>query len=195
MNWDRGFKRLTLFISIVAGLQALLFFTGIWFDEFEYTHTRSQSLIEEKNDIELFWEVWNTTGWVHNIKEPMSVPAKKSEIVKYLLDDPYSAKNFERESGDINVHPYKVWPDINAGLLKLSEKDLEIAAQSARKKALTNIKKSVFWGRRTDGEVICLSIAAALPFALVAYILVWLIYHLLRWFVLGFAGEKKEIGK
>jgi len=191
MNLERGFKRITLVLSIVIGL-------GTWFLCFVFicdSWDRERSIYsrykKDYDNISYFWEVWDANGW----------SGGKRSIVQHFLDskDYYYFAPFEIGGETVYLNGRAVFPGINRDMLDLRLDSLDEKAKTAKEKALkiakNDLERHELWGNKELPEIVSLSILAALPAGVMVFLIVWFFFLLLRWLIRGFFSDTHETCK
>ncbi len=194
MSLYRGFRRITLLLSIVVTLTA-----WFWFSEarFRSAEQKQKALEKDAEQYRCFWECWD-------LDHPMS--SRRRELIANLLTGSDELKEVFVWTGDdgrfLYLVPDVVFPGIEslrvhidtfttgyARLLNsLSDSALEEAAQTAKAKcpALEPHFSSRFG--RSPGEMLASSILEGTPVGAGTFGAVWLLFLLFRWIVCGFSG-------
>ena len=187
VNLRRGYRRITLLVSIIAALVAwlicVLFVGTIWDEE------RRLYNADKKNydGIVWFWHVWDANGW----------EAGKKGITQYLLNkticDGYAQIDGASDDEGFFVKAWDVFPGIENIMPDMPLHSLDEQAKAAKEVALEraakNSKNHERWGNKSLHVIISLSVLAALPTGMVGFVFVWLIYFLVRWLILGFRND------
>jgi hypothetical protein len=180
MNLERGFRRITLVLGIVVGLGAWLLCFAFIFPSWENERSRYSSYKDDYDNIIYFWTVWDANGW----------SGGKRSVVQHFLDS-HNYAPFEIRHESVYLNAEDVFPDIHRDMLNLPLDSLDKKAKTAKEKAFKTIQNKIKsherWGNKTLAEIICLSILAALPAAVIGFLLVWFLFLVLRWLVRGFS--------
>jgi len=185
MNVERGFRRITLLLSIVVGLGIWLISSFIIFSVWEDEHLQYNKCEEDYDNIQWFWSVWDANGW----------DVGNRSVIQHLLDskDAYKLAPFKKRDETIYLKPEQVFPGIKKSVLENPPDFLNWTAQNSKSKALKEAREKVRrhrkWGNKKISEMIALSVVTGLPIGAAGFIVIWLIFFLLRWLVRGFCGD------
>lgn len=184
MNYKRGFKRITLLISIIIALGVGVFVGFSLAEEIK----KDNRIYETEQGIIEFWEIWNEGGW------------NKKEVVNKLCRGRGSW--FKIKGKTVFLNCYDVFGEIGENFNNLSLEEIEEKAKvgSARAIKSANYMKGIY--KYTPKHLMILYCSfAGLVGGVGSFIAVWLAYyilffllvlpvlHLLKWIVLGFADK------
>jgi hypothetical protein len=201
MNLYRGFKRITLLLSIVVTLAA-----WFWFSEgrFRSAEQKQKALEEDAEQYRCFWDCWDADDFLG---------ASKRMVVADLLTGPDKLKAVIVPNGDdarvLFLAPDVVFPGIESLrvhldtvttgygrlLMSVSDSALEEAAQAAKAKCLALEPRFSRHFVRSPREMLTSSILEGGPVAAGTFGAVWLLFLLFRWIVCGFYGGVAKTGK
>jgi hypothetical protein len=198
MNLQRGVKRVTLVVSLVAGLGAWAHCAGAFFDDSCWEREQYLAYKEQYENVKWFWETWDVDGWTRDGNR-----MTKNDVLRALLDPPWRGVLFTRgnirdqinpEAGSLiefTLFARDVVPGMDAAILDLPAVALAEAIGKAREEGLSKrfwpwIEAETFWTKRTRPQLVALSAVVDLPIGIGAFITVWLVFFLMRWIVGGF---------
>lgn len=184
LNLRRGFRRITLLLSIVVALVAWLICFVFVFDSWDVERSRYSAYKVNYYDIGRFWHYWDANDF----------DARKREVIQYLLDsaDSDSDARFLKVSDGqwYDAKAYELFPGIRKEMLDMPLHSLDEKANAAKEIALKRAEKKIKaherWGNKSLPVTICFSMLAALPAGVLSLAVVWFIYFLLIWLTLGF---------
>jgi len=185
MRIERGFRRITLFISIVVGLAAGFLCYSLQYSDIQSRRFQYNRYKEDYENIAYFWRIWDANGWA----------AGHKGIVRYLEKNPYSASFKLLDGKTIYLNTQDVFPGVDkfTSLLPLDEDEIEKKVQNAKliaiQRARNNFEKHKHWGDNTPPMVVAKMLASASFVGFVGFSIIWLLFFLTRWLVLGFFGE------
>lgn len=216
MNYKRGFKRITLLISIVAALgvgavSGFLFAEDIEIKNGE--HEKYQGVLD-------FWEIWEKGGTETDTSSGKlvafeDIPAtgttelrsdwrcNKKEVVEKLTK--YRGSWFTINGKSVYLEPRDVFIGADKSYVNLSLEELEEKAKGASPVATSNARFWVEHYKYTPIYLIILySILAGLAGGAGSFVSVWLAYYILfyflkwpvfylfRWLALGFREDEQK---
>jgi hypothetical protein len=210
MNVQRGAKRITLVVSVMAGLGTWVHSSTALFDHWYWEREQYLAYREKYENIKWFWETWDADAWTRDGNR-----MAKNDVLHALLDSPWRGMPFTRgdifdqinpEPGsrtDFTLSGCDVMPGIDATMLDLPAAALPEAVQKAREKglwkALANCRsEETFWTKRIQLQLLVFSIVFGLLPSTGAFIVVWLLFFLFRWISRGFvtaAGQAPKVGE
>lgn len=188
---ERGFRRITLLLSIVVGLGIWLVSSFIIFTILENERFQYNNHVEDYDNIVYFWSVWDANGW----------SGGNRNIIRHLLNskNDYSGASFKRVGKTIHLMPHQVFPGIDESMLDIELDLLDWKVQTAKVKAFKNAQENIQiyarLGSRKFSEIVGISIAVGLPIGIIGFVVIWVIFFLLRWLVRGFCSDKDETRK
>jgi hypothetical protein len=164
-------------LSIVAWFICSLFVGTIWKEErVRYNVDRINY-----NGIVYFWRGCDANGW----------EAGNKGIIESFLNKKDIIIDMNRETAILEAQV--VFPGINKDMLTMPKLSLDEKAKAAKDVALERasekIKNHERWGNKSLPVIICLSILAALPAGVVSFAVLWFIYFLVIWLILGFRTD------
>jgi len=183
MNLERGFKRIVLLLSIIAGIGVSIFWGYNKFSDMmaeRYSYLDSCKSLE---NVRWFWSVWDSNGW------------RKKVVVKHLLDAdtityPLRRKAiFKRDGNEVDFYSFEVFPGLDESVLDMPPDLLDKTAQQAKSQALANANDPLkgykqHWNKNFF-QIITITIVVGLFFGILAFAFVWIVFFLIRWPVLG----------
>jgi hypothetical protein len=186
MNVEHGFRRITLLVSIIIGLAVALLCFVLIGEEVVYERELYNDYKEDSENIVYFWRIWDANGWV----------AGHKGIVRYLKINPYSALFELRDGKTISLNPQDVFPGLDKLTILSPLDEIEKEAQNAKiiaiQRAKNNIEKYAYWGEKKLFGIVLFGVGIALLVGVIGFSLVWLLFFLIRWLVLGFCVIKPK---
>lgn len=188
MNWERGFRRIALLLCIVVALGCGILSGGLTLGELSSDKQIYDDYQDDFDNISYFWLVWDVNGW----------SSGKKGVIRYLLDnkEKYSDASFSK-GGDETFYlsPDDVFPGIGKDMLDMPPDVLSQKCKEVKKQAFEKIQnqiKSFEKCNRTFTKIASMSIGVGIFFCAIGFTVIWLVYLLLRWLVLGFCGKPKD---
>lgn len=186
MKLERGFRRITLILSILVGVGACFLCFVFIFESWDYERWRYDNYKDDYDNITYFWTVWDANGW----------DGGKRSVVQHFLDSEDNYASFDIRGEKVNLNTYDVFPGIGKEMLDLPLDALDQNAKTAKEKALkkieNNLKAHERWGNKTMPETISLSILASLPAGAIGFLVVWFLFFVLRWLIRGFCTDREK---
>lgn len=201
MNMQRGTKRITLVVSVLAGLGVWVSFSKACLDDWHYEREQYLRYCDKHENLKWFWEAWDADGWTAD-GNTMS----KNDVLRYLLEIPSFHRRFTRanvepdSSTEILLSASEVLPGMDLAMVDLPPVALADAVQEAREEGLSTAgfnrwREETFWTRRTDLQLLALSVAFGFLPSTAAFLVVWLLFFLLRWIGRGFLTVAEQAPK
>jgi hypothetical protein len=214
MNLERGFRRIVLLLSIIAGLSIGSFEAYKCYEDHlfylssckEHYQTEARRL----DDILWFWSVWDCNGW----------SGGKRVVLKDLLDPEYSKECFVRDCNgwrcpggierylpiklvakNVSFTRFDVFPGLDYSVVNLPPDILDKTAQQAKNEAIDTIRRELLSSEKklervekiNTYQIVTNSLITSLSFGILAFISIWAMFFLVRWLILGFIDEKRKI--
>lgn len=194
MNFERGFRRIIILLSIVIALTVWFWFSAL---RFKNAKQYQMELKQEAEEYRCFWDCWEADNFL----------GSKKRIITDFLRDPEEAKMVGVDNGNdikaIRLYPNIVFPGIEQlrvhfdtlggqltpGILRISDSALEEAAQVARANCLALEPNFSTYFIRSKKEMITRSILEGIPVAVGAFIAVWLLFLIFKWISSGFCSD------
>jgi len=174
LNIRRGFRRITILLSIVAWLICSLFVAAGWEEE----RVRYNVARKKHKQVVYFWRVWDANNW----------KAGNQGIIEGLLKERFITFDMNGETAFLK--DYEVFPGIHKDMLTMTKHSLDENSKAAKdlalERAFEKIKDHERWGSKSIPVIICLSVLAALPAGVISFIVFCFIYFIVRWLILGF---------
>jgi hypothetical protein len=183
MKMGKGFKRITLLLSIIVGLSAGFVCYGLQYSEVQSKRLLYKTNSEDLLNIQHFWIIWDANGW----------DMGKKGIVNYLETKPYGA-SFTLFGKTVYLNAQDVFPGIYKNMSKLPLDELEEKAQYAREEAIEKAheKLSGLWGGKTPPMVVVNMLVLASMVGFVGFSIVWLLFFLMRDLILVFCHDSPK---
>jgi|GEM_PF-2875406 len=199
---ERGFRRLTLLLSVVLALV-----TWFWFSEARLrgAEQKQEAIIDDASNYRRFWDCWDTDNFY---------ASSRQMVVEDLLSGHDEAKMVPVPNGGDNCRvlllvPQVVFPGIddlrqyyhiydpqnNRGILRIADSALEKAAQTAKAKCLAFEPYFSQHFVRSRREMMTRSIFEGVPVGAGAFGAMWTLFLLFKWISRGFHCDVVNTGR
>lgn len=192
MNVERGFRRVTLIVSVVVGIGAWHSIAFEVFDRWEALRSEYEGRVAKADIATRFWSRWGRDGFVDVEGRTIT----KRDAIRLLLTH-YTVSWFDCGKG-IWISASDVFPGVNEETLSLPPDTLEEVAQAARTNACFVADPENPLAKRSRSLLVVLSIACGIPAGTGAFVGTWLLFFLMRWIGRGFTttvGETSTQGR
>jgi hypothetical protein len=200
MNLQRGAKRITLVVSVVAGLVAWVYSSIALFDHWYWEREQYLAYKEKYENLKWFWETWDADAWTRGGNS-----MTKNDVLRALLGLPLYGMRFTRQIDpeldfriQFRLSGCDVLPGMNLAMLDLPAAALAEAVRKARVRGSNNARfdyvcAGTFWAKRTRPQLLLISVMSGSAIGSAASITIWVLFFLLRWIGCGFVTGPKQI--